>query len=312
MTTGYYAANWRQGGGAPGKLSYAAGQLINLLDYVLVNNGPSPWTKTVLGTNQAAYTAPGGSQVTLNVYDDIRTASNIYSRLTATVGGQTFPTPAQEANGSLGYVLCQIASSATADVSYHYGWHAIRTDRFFLLRLDSAYWQPSATGGLCVGDIPTLDPADPGLCVLMGTRYSVYPTGSGAENFYEGSNPHTSVYFGGYAYATKTLSLFSVPASTRKHHYTNSNGNLIADWGGKVPIFPTLIYTGTSSSSSLPILRGWIPYFYQFPTTDGVAIGDTSGVYTGDTFSAGAATFELARTGSTYIGWMTNDQEDLP
>jgi hypothetical protein len=247
------------------------------------------------------------------VYNDVLNGSSFHARLTATVGGQTFPTPAQEANGALGYVLASVVGTSAADTNYHYGWHAIRTDRALFLRLDSIYWYSTQVSGLIVGDMPTLDPADPGLCVLLASRSSTYPTAQGLSHVWDYSTtPHNSIAFCGYAYASKTLGVFSVPASIRRHHYTDSNSNLLVDWAGKVPIFPTLIYTGTSTTSSVPIMRGWIPYSYHFPTTDGVAIGDGNAVYTGDTFSAGAANFELYRGGNSIFGWMTNDQEDLP
>lgn len=68
--------------GAP-TLNGTAGSLIAVLDYCLVSG--LGWAKTVLGTNQAKYTQPGGNARIIQVDDSIGATANVkaYETLTA-------------------------------------------------------------------------------------------------------------------------------------------------------------------------------------------------------------------------------------
>jgi hypothetical protein len=307
MTTGYFYGDWRQGGSVPGKVPIGPGGLLTVLDWMMLE-GPSPWSKTVDGTNLATYTAPGGSQIALQFDDSLAAVTSYHARVRATVGGQVFPTPAQETNGSLGYVQMRRAYNTSNQT----GWFAIRTDRSFVWFTNNITGVNGAASYHIFGDMPVIDPADPGLCISLGWVSSSYPTqNQNSASILSSSALYGSSHFCGYAYTNKAGTVLSVPVSLRMNNYTSQVSTPLSSWAGQIPMSPFSIWTGTTQSTSVPILRGWAPWMYPFLSTDANFCGGNTTV--GDTLSAGSATFELHEgPSSTKYAFMTNDQEDLP
>lgn len=302
MSTGYFYADWRQGGSVPGRMSSLPGGALTVLDWLMLQ-GPSPWTKTVLGTNIASYTAPGGSQISLYVDHVYGPPSWMNGRIRGTVGGQTFPTPAQEA--ASGSVQFQLASQATAGSNYYYAWYGVRTDRMVLLFGNGSPAATTASTFILAGDMPVYDPADPGLCVVMGSnRVTPYPSNIPSSNnsMFVASTGFSSSIGCGYAYQSKTGGVFSSGAELRTPILHNSTPSLVSY--GSVPLMPVTIMTGS-------VLRGWMPFLY--PMNVSGLMFNIGGVAQGDTFNAGSATFEAFRIHDTFNwAWMTNDAESLP
>jgi hypothetical protein len=311
MSTGYFKADWRDGGSVPGTIGTGAGAIFAQMDYLFLN-GPNPWTKVNVGTNIESYQAPAGSQVKLIVYDEYPISggspNSYYTKVQADVGGQVFPTPSQEATTNPG--KCTIIKSYANNIQ---GWIGIRTDRLamFISRSTTTNCPDSV---LVVGDLPIIDPNDPGCCALLGWCGNYYPSTSSSANTTNWENSGTTAVKG-FLYNNKQNTTFSCPA----YHIPTIDGlpNLTAnlsEHNGSFNLFPMLVSGSRSQSNdSSPIPRAWVPWLYHLPFYIGATFLKNA-VTAGDTFSAGSATFELQQYGQTTIpcALMTNDQEPLP
>ena len=309
MSTGYFYADWRQGGSVPGKTSSAAGGLLTVFDWLFLQ-GPSPWTKTFLGTNIASYTAPGGSQVSLYVDNSVGVTTGNYARLRAVVAGQTFPTSLQET--SLGNCLYKTASSNNTGTSYFYSWYGIRTDRMAIVFGGNSDFAGTSCTGMIVGDMPVFDPADPGLCILSGSAVNTaFPVSGNLAEMFLTSGMYSTLGRCGHAYQTKTGSIFS-PGCALRSPVPQSGPALSAM--GDVPLQPMLIYTASDQSDGLAtaqqILRGWVPFLYPLPMS-GMTV-NSAATTQGDTFTAGSAEFEAFAINGIRHAWMLTDSEPLP
>jgi hypothetical protein len=132
--------------GAPA-LTNTAGSMITLLDYLLVTT--MGWTKTVLATNVAKYTQPGGSNgFSLQVKDTATASAQVcgFETLTATdTGTGQFPT------------LAQAANNLYIDKSASNTWKFISDGKIFYLFVKLT---ASATSVLVFGDFHTYKSAD--------------------------------------------------------------------------------------------------------------------------------------------------------
>lgn len=320
MATGYYRQDHRMGGGAPGLFGLTAGAVITVFDHIFTT-GPSTWTKTVLATNDVEYQAPGGSQVVLRVENQHPATTCNFARLTARVGAVTFPTPAQVT--ARGQSLFRYTINSTQP----FGWYAIRTDRYALI------WAGGGVGAnygdlIVVGDLPVLDPNDPGMCVLLAHHNSLtaWPSGSGITSTIRSIVPTPLSNNQGWALINKANTVNSVPVYlvSSGGGMSNMAGGVYSDWGGYVPIFPvyalTTVVDATVSSSRI-IHRATIPYLRLMPHRSDSAAGFTMAFFpfsnfTGDTFTVGSDTYEMftMQNNSSYGPWcfMLNDGESLP
>lgn len=319
MTTGFHRADWRMGGAVPGKVTGPAGSRIPIFDYVFTT-GPSPWTKTVIGTNIVRYQAPGGSQVKLEIEDtSVLTSGNYHIRVRMSVGaGALIPSAAHEANGTFGHMLIAMSQSNTA--TWFEGWYAIRTDRFAMMMFGGS---TSSTGSraFIVGDLPTYDPADPGLCVLLGYAsnvYSGFPTASVYEDSTFGSSLQGNLRRAGFATIDKQNTFTPVPAGVMPD-FSSSMFATLSSYAGYIPLGFMNVYTSTSAFanpvSTASVLRGWIPFVRTMPVSSTfLPAFYTQNFPTGDTFTADGVEFETFCANQNYqrLGWMLSDGEDLP
>lgn len=308
MTTGYYRADWRDGGAVPGVIGTGAGAIFASLDYFLLN-GPNPWSKVNVGTNIESYQAPAGSQIKITVYDEYPTTggspNSYFCKVLAEVSGQTFPIPAQQTSPGFPTIVKSYAN-------LNLGWIGIRSDRFM-------WYAQRSTATNCpdfvfaAGDFPVFDPLDPGLCAVIGHVRTAYPSTGSTANTTNIESTGTSHH--GYAYVNKTNNVISPYVYNMPFiRGIASMTSQLADHAGGFQVYPIGLSTGTTqASTSTPIPRGWLPWAYHVPFYQGATFLKNA-VTAGDTFSAGAANFELAIWGtSSYPGCiMLNDQEPLP
>ncbi len=318
MTTGYYRQDWRMGGAVPGKVTAAAGSRIAIFDHIFTT-GPSPWTKTVIGTNIVTYQAPGGSQVLFEINDNIVLTSSQYSfRARMSVGGGALiPSPSHESNANFGFMLIPIAASTSS--TWYDGWYATRTDRFAMITFGGS---TSGTGShtLIVGDIPTFDPADPGLCVLLGygaNIYTAFPNSSVYDDSIFGSSAGGGLRKAGFATIDKQNSFSPAPAGAMPDFSSHLAGTLTA-YAGYIPLGFVNIVTATTAFGAINntcILRGWIPFIRTMPVSSTFnTLFGTFAASSGDTFTADGVDFETFVGNQNYQRYalMLSDGEDLP
>lgn len=312
MTTGYRYQDYRMGGSVPGVFDPNAGDVFTVLDWMLTS-GSNPWTKTNIGTNIEEYQAPGGSQVKMTVYDEypMTGGTNSYHSLVrATVGATTFPTPTQEATSGYGGVHIVKRYGSTA-----LGWIGMRTDRLFMM-MTTGTVSNAPDNLLVVGDLPTLDPSDPGLCIVAGRLGTgLYPSISTSANVSNLAMTTSSAVFTGYSLNNKANNVSSCPLFFRADLGALSNGSKnVADYAGGFPLIPYYVLTSdTQLSSGYSTLRGKLPWWYAVPFGTGATFINNV-TASGDTFAIGAAEFELMEFGAiTYPGcFMYTDGENLP
>jgi hypothetical protein len=318
MTTGYYKTDWREGGSTPGKVTATAGSRIPIFDHIFTT-GPSPWTKTVVGTNIVTYQAPGGSQATLEI-DDTSVLSNgtsYHIKVRFSVGGGAFqPSATYEANGNFGRMLIPIANSTAS--TWYQGWYAIRTDRLALIFFGGAT-SGSAMTFFGVGDLPTYDPADPGLCVLLGyssNYYSVYPTTQIYSDSIFAQSSGGGLRNAGLATIDKLNTFSPAPAAVQTDFSAYPYASLTS-YGGWIPLGFVNILTQTSAlagpTGTGAVLRGWIPFIRTLPCSGTfIPAWSTANTPSGDTFTADGVGFETFSHNVQRFAMMLTDDEDLP
>lgn len=153
--------------GAP-TLSAAAGQMIAVLDWVLVGKGG--WAKVFSGTNLAVYRSGSGNRFFLRVDDTqakyVRYRG--YRNMTAiSTGTGQFPTNTQATNIN----TWGVAKGYTAGTAPRRYW-GVRTNRYVVMFIES-YGAPdgasvSQIGFFCFGDVPSLCESDSHNTVIVG------------------------------------------------------------------------------------------------------------------------------------------------
>ena len=320
MTTGFFRGDWLQGGAVPGRFTTAAGGRIAVLDYVFTS-GPSPWTKTVDGTNIVSYQAPGGSQIKLTFYDNQTSTVSYISEVVATVGLDVFPTPTQQTT------LNRVGFRHSFGTANTLGWYFVRTDRLIVM----ATIQPTSSitnqygGSLVAGDLPVYSPSDPGLCVLLGVAYGT--TQNSTTNAVGVLS--SSINYGqrGYAHVNRLNNTKSVPAGVI--NYSDSaqfaSGVNVAAYDGEFPLLRLEVFTNATqaASTTAAVLRGWIPYVRYAPfNTDSTILTascSTSGTGTisgyPDILTADGIDYYAHahyNAGGSQCFMMIEDGEDLP
>jgi hypothetical protein len=322
MATGYFYAASNQGGSVPGKFGVNAGDGLTVYDWCLTQ-GPNPWTKIVTGTNTASYQAPGGSQIKIDIDDTYAITSSLASRARTTVAGTQFPIAAQEATGSYGGVPMIRKTMGTAAANC-FEWISIRTDRLWLL-----YTGGNSSGQVfyssmhIFGDLPTLDPADPGVCANLACFGSnTYPIMSLPAAWLPNLNT-TAQSIGGHTYINKANTMFS-PLTFALGQWTSNVGSLtLSDYAGAIPAYPVYLATSTTSqfnASAQVLPRAWIPYIRILPLRPDLGFGLSpkwlSNVtpWVGDTATIGGNSYDVMYSSSAQftLAIMTNDGENLP
>lgn len=309
MSTGFQYLDHRMGGSVPGYHSNTvAGAVLTTLDYVFTT-GPSPWTKTVEGTNYNSYQAPGGSQIKLHVDNQYTGLVSTHIEIWGDVGGTVFPTVAQRATQ-------KVLARAFMNTAYPTGWYAVRTDRFAAIMFQTvASGSPNSVAGwLVAGDIPVLDPADAGLCVVVGTVLSSYPYGPGTNPFTVAGTSITGPY--GFALSSKDGLSASVPVyCLNPFSSSNYQSTLYSDYNGAFPVSRWTVGTPRTAvpESSRYVVRGYIPFVYSTPFNQTGVTALYNAVQAADTFEIGGNTLELfLGGGSTVAAFMQTDGENLP
>jgi hypothetical protein len=307
MTTGYFYANWQQGGSVPGRVTAGIGTFITILDWIFLQ-GPSPWTKTVDATNIVSYQAPGGSQIKIQFDNSVAQATTCYIKVRGTVGATVFPTPLQESvNGS--QVFRYIVTNTNM-----LGWYAIRTDRSVLIICNNpAASNTTAPGMFFGGDAPVLDSADPGLCMIASHNMVVMPTNSGSNSFVTSN----TMSHNGYAYVAKDGVTTSVPLGVIFMKGSPGSTAPLSSYVNGFPVFPYYVWVSPTQSytSSAAVVRGRIPWIVSLPFSGTGINPNFNQTIVGDTFSIGAAQYEIfgfAGAAADLGALMTNDQEALP
>lgn len=320
--TGFYTRSSEDGGSpATSRLSNTAGSVITALD-ALLTEGPSAWSKVINGTNDVTYTAPGGSQASLNVLNNTASSTNFFVRLRMFTGGSPsfqVPTTTQEATTNQGYVYIRARGTTNTASTYDPDWFGIRTDRFciFHVGLSDSITAPGMY--FAFGDFPTLSPNDPGLTGIFGTVTTLTSTtnaneASSAQNVQPDNSFQMPSTITGYVDVSYDGITGPVPAVVHNQfipayqNVTYHNGDIPL---GRIWIITTDATTDTSGAVQAVSLRGYIPYAYSIPIYGGPAAGVTNR----DTFSdANGAQYQL-RAGYSHIKFialMTSDDEDLP
>lgn len=325
MATGYFFAASNQGGSVPLKFGPNAGDGLTVYDWCLTQ-GPNPWTKVVTGTNTASYQAPGGSQIKLDIDDTYPISTSFYSRCRSSVGGTQFPIPAQEADGNRGGVP-MIRKSMSGTSGYAYEWISVRTDRLWILYTGAPVTgQAFYTAMHVFGDLPTIDPADPGVCVNLGSFMSAsYPQQALPANWFGAlSTSHNNI--GGHVYSNKANTLLSPLVYCNTPFIQNTSALTLADFAGVVPTCPIYVFSGCTSQTSASqqlIPRAWIPYLRILPlrpdsgyglTVKWISNATPTAAWTGDTATIGGNSYHLmySSTAQWTLAFMTNDGENLP
>ena len=308
MATGY---RYRTEADSGIRISSAAGSLIAVLDDLLTSGG-SPWSKTVNGTNDATYTAPGGSQIKLRVYNNVAHTTSFIVRVTGQVGsGAVFPSSTQEANAGQGSCVIRVRRNSSALAANDARYIGIRTDRFMLLcvtQSDTAF----IGSVLIAGDIPTVFGADPGLCVVMSTTTNSLTSTSSSTGVNAGFMQANSTTGGtvqveyGYAELAPNGTTTPVPIGPKFAVRDGSNGPSVTNSFGKIILGEVYVWsalTTTATTASGAFTRGKIPYIRSIENSSGIAFDDT--------FSEGAANFIVKTDDSntSFFAIMTNDQE---
>lgn len=306
MATGY---RFRTEADSGTRILHAAGSLIAVLDDLLAAGG-SPWTKTVNGTNDVTYQAPGGSQIKLRVYDNVNSTTSYVRRVNGQVGsGTVFPTGTQEANSSQGFCLLKVRYSNNTTAVNDARYVGIRTDRFMLLYVTES--DTNLMGyALVAGDLPTIHGSDPGMCVVLGhTQNTTINTSFNhtAAGFIAGNNSTGgwNANESGYAELAPDGVVTPVPIGVKFNTTENAGASVADNFGkivtGAVEVWSARVSTATSSAGS--VLRATIPYLRSIDNNAGIAHRDT--------FSIGAANYIVlaAEGGSSLFALMTNDEE---
>ena len=281
MATGYRIRRHTDSGN--GRIGYAAGSLITVLDDLLTVGGNN-WSKTVNATNDVTYQAPAGSQVKLRVYDTTSGATTFPVRLTGQVGsGTVFPTATQESVSSQGYATVRKRENTNTGTGYDPGYIGIRTDRFMLLLRTLSTSFTFGGGIFMAGDLPTYVGTDPGLCAVLGSCGSNSLTNTNYAN--ENSFPSafqslyaTSTGLDGYANVGHDGVTAAVPLFVRQ---ILPNGGLgtVANSLSKLTLGPLMVYTSNTTTqynlSTTSMLRGRVPFVYTIAESGGAAAGDT-------------------------------------
>ena len=313
MATGFRYRKWDDAGAV--KIENAAGSLITVFDDILTN-GSSPWTKTINGTNDVTYQAPGGSMIKFHVAQNYAFNTNFLVSLTAQVGTDpVFPTATQKGTTSQGHVVLKCRETSTQTSDYDQKWHAIRTDRFFLFSTASA---DLVTGHsvIAVGDFPVFSGSDPGLCGLIGGCTTVPTHVSSSQYSFSNSNTYnspTTSQAWGYAFVAMDGVTLSVPIAlwpTLPGQWTSRS--IVKSLGGiplgKFIIATQCLSTGYSLNSHDHVFRGWIPHYRICPL-------DENGINNEDTFSDGnSSTYRYIRSigKAQPVTFVTSDDEGLP
>ena len=310
--TGWRYANWTQGGSVPGRFGTAAGDVFTVLDYMLTQ-GSNPWTKTNTGTNQNSYQAPGGSQATFEVTDNLAMATSNWARVVATIGGDRVPTLTQES----AYCVPRIVKGV--NTSGPFGWWSVRTDRFFMLISTNPTSSSVSHMMFAIGDVPTLTPGDPGVCIVLSAPLTSVANSISFINNYGGLAPSQQPQACGVMHTSKDTLLLSPRMYSFTTCGTNAGGSsTLAMQDTDFPVWPWYLGDNNdpnTNSFSKFIFRARLPYYYCFTaaySSEVAAIGGSTSV--GDTFSIGGATYEAIYLGATTgIGaLMVTDHEDLP
>jgi hypothetical protein len=294
-------------------MAQTAGSIFPVLDYLLTE-GSNPWTKSTIGTNHFRYTAPGGSQIGLDVLNNSATTASLYARLRGVVSGQTFPTPAQEATTNEGHLGVRTGYTTTINAANQYGWYGWRTDRFMMLLLHNATQGTANSGLMAAGDLPVYDPADAGLCVVIGTELSsTYPTTSSLSPFTQISAVTSSAAQCGYSYTTKTGLILSAPIYARRRGPSYLGTLTVEQLDNSVPLLPFDIFsssTNLESAATGMVLRGWLPWIYPIQLAGVTYNAQTT--TPGDVFSIGDDDFEFFAVDDYQYAVALTDYEDLP
>lgn len=296
------------------RLGYAAGALITVLDDLLTA-GSNPWSKTTNGTNDVTYQAPGGSQVKLHVAQNYSLSTNFLVQVYAQVGADPkFPIAAQVSNSSLGAVSLKCRETTVTTEAYDQRWYGLRTDRFMMLAVGPCDTLIGGSMMIC-GDLPVLDAADPGLCVIAcSTSTTVSSTSTTLESSITNSfvPAPAAVLECGYAYVAADGTTLSVPMHLIPAFPHGSSFHRLSDSFGHLPMGRVYVATSelqddTGISNDFWTLRGYLPYIFVSPV-------NPSDLNWNDTFSDGnGATYQWWNPGDVYPGlWMTSDDEALP
>jgi len=320
MATGYFFAHSNQGGSVPPKFGLNTGDGLVVADWCLTQ-GPSPWTKTVVGTNINRYQAPGGSQITVELDDSYAIASAYFMRARGFVGGVQFPSTGQETSGPTYHQLIRKVSYHTSSI-YACEWLSIRTDRMWIF-LSGGNSASSLHNGISVfGDLPVFDPADPGLCVCMGMVTNVaWPNTTNSAAWATAvTSSNTSII--GAALTNKMNNVGPVPCTVTSALNHQSNSVTLAHHNGVPPLSTYLVGTSanlTTSLNNILTFRGWIPYLRSIPVGGSVTTGistywQQTNPWVGDQMSAGGNTYWLFQSQASYntTAVMVNDGEALP
>jgi hypothetical protein len=260
--------------GAP-VLNGTAGSLIAVLDHCLVSG--LSWTKTVLGTNQAAYKQPSGSNGFSIQVDDTAGATaaiTAYETITA------FNTGTNEFHPTAGRIqLAKNPYSATPPIP----WRLISNINLFHLIVDW-YGSNTFTDLLTFGDIISYSSAaDIYNTVLCGTPAysSSLSWASQLSNSYVSAAAYASV---ARSYDQTSLS----PAVSTPVHYeiaatgAGANGLPYPNCDGTLHLSP--IWLAETAHSYRGLIPGiWAPC-HQTPFQDGDQIVITTGPLSGRTF----------------------------
>jgi len=297
-------------------MGYLAGAIHEVLDDLLTV-GSYPWTKTVNGTNDVTYQAPGGSEMMLHVAQNYSLSTNLLIQLYAQVGTDPeFPTPTQVVTAGQGYVTLRPRDSTSSATTYDSNWYGIRTDRFMLLAIG-----PNNAGSVmgsivAAGDFPVLSGSDPGLtCILGSTSTTSSNTSTSTEYTLTGalyppqSSPPNGVY--GYSYNHFQGSTLSHPVfcwqtlpNNSYLYYSDTLGELQL---GKLLIGTSANTTDASNISTRTMYRGYVPYLRSCPVRQADMANE-------DTFTdAGGATYMYWDSLNNYPAvLMISDDEALP
>ena len=315
MATGFRFRKWNDAGNAV--LGDDAGAIHVVLDDLLTG-GSNPWSKTVNGTNDVTYQAPGGSQIKLHVAQNYALTSNFYIQVYGQVGADpVFPTATQVANVNQGAVTLKCRDSTSTATAYDQLWYGIRTDRFMLLAV-GPNTQPSDSGSvIAAGDFPVISGADPGLTALLGqTTSTLSATNVNTElslsnALYPPTSSSAEIGEYGYAYQDLAQVILSAPCFTWETLPNNASACLLAHYGGDVPLGKIILGTGsattnTSIATNDVAWRGYIPYMRSCPVRE-------ADFNNGDTFTDGAgATYMYWKAGVDPCVFMISDDEPLP
>jgi hypothetical protein len=278
--------------GAP-VLNGTAGSLISIFDHCLVTG--ASWTKTSLGSNQAAYTQPVGSNgFSIQVDDSAGTTAQITAYETISA----FNTGTNEWHPSGGRV---VVGKDPFSVTPPIGWRLITNGNLFHF---TTHWYPISgySDFITFGDI-----------VSYSSTTDIYNTILAGSPSYSNSLGWLADITNSFAIASSGMSVdrsydqstLNPSVSTNTNYQfleTNSsgaNGLPFPNCDGSLSFSP--IWLGETAHSYRGLIPGVWCVNHQYPFNDGDQVAITSGPMTGRTFecvgtSGNQAMIELSNT----------------